>query len=49
MFDKFIYKCWNVLDRYSDWVNSIFMPKPRKKYERHKSNRKTSARTVQKS
>ena len=49
MIDKFIYKCCDVLDRYSDWVNSIFMPKPRKKNERHKSNRKISARTIQKS
>ena len=32
MIDKFIYKCCDVLDRYSDWVNSIFMPKPRKKH-----------------
>ena len=49
MIDRFIYKCCDVLDRYSAWVNNIFMPKPRKKNERHKSNRKISARTIQKS
>jgi len=31
MIDKFIYKCCDVLDRYSAWVNNIFMPKPKKK------------------
>ena len=49
MIDRFIYKCCDVLDRYSEWVNNIFMPKPRKKNERHKSNRKISSGTIQKS
>ena len=50
MIDRFIYKCCDVLDRYLEWMNSIFMPKPRKKKnERHKNNRKISARTIQKS
>ena len=31
MIDRFIYKCCDVLDRYSEWVNSIFTPKPKKK------------------
>ena len=31
MIDKFIYKCCDVLDRYSEWMNSIFIPKPKKK------------------
>ena len=31
MIDKFIYKCCDVLDRYSAWMNRIFMPKPKKK------------------
>ena len=31
MIDRFIYKCCDVLDKYSEWVNSIFMPKPKKR------------------
>ena len=31
MIDKFIYKCCDVLDRYTDWMNKIFMPKTKKK------------------
>ena len=43
MIDKFIYKCCDVLDRYTDWMNKIFESKPKKKRnERHKSNRKIS-------
>ena len=49
MIDKFIYKCCDVLDRYSEWISNLLLPKPRKKNERHKSNRKISARTIQKS
>ena len=49
MIDKFIYKCCDVLDRYTAWMNNIFLSQPRKKNERHKSNRKISARTIQKS
>ena len=25
MIDRFIYKCCDVLDRYSEWVNNIFI------------------------
>ena len=43
MIDKFIYKCCDVLDRYSEWMSNLLLPKPRKKKnERHKSNRKIS-------
>ena len=49
MIDKFIYKCCDVLDRYSAWMSNLLLPEPRKKNERHKSNRKISARTIQKS
>ena len=49
MIDKFIYKCCDVLDRCSDWKNSIFIPKPKQNNERHKSNRKISSRTIPKS
>jgi len=31
MIDRFIYKLCDILDRYIDWMNSIFMPKPKKK------------------
>ena len=31
MIDRFIYKCCDVLDRYTDWMNRIFQPKPKKK------------------
>ena len=31
MIDRFIYKCCDVLDRYSEWVNNIFISKPKKK------------------
>ena len=31
MIDKFIYKCCDVLDRYTDWMNKIFESKPKKK------------------
>ena len=31
MIDKFIYKCCGFLDRYTEWMNNIFMPKPKKK------------------
>ena len=49
MIDRFIYKCCDVLDRYSAWMSNLLLPEPRKKNERHKSNRKISARTIQKS
>ena len=50
MIDRFIYKCCDVLDRYTAWMNNIFLPQPKKKKnERYKSNRKISARTIQKS
>ena len=49
MIDRFIYKCCDVLDRYTDWMNRIFIPKPKKKNERHKSNRKISSGTIPKS
>tara|TARA_R110002153_G_scaffold262350_1_gene423205 strand:- start:492 stop:695 length:204 start_codon:yes stop_codon:yes gene_type:complete len=49
MIDKFIYKCCGVLDRYTAWMNSIFLPKPKKIYNLRKdiikntlsANRKT--------
>ena len=31
MIDRFIYKCCGFLDRYTEWMNNIFMPKPKKK------------------
>ena len=31
MIDRFIYKCCDVLDKYSDWMNNIFFSKPKKK------------------
>ena len=31
MIDKFIYKCCDFLDRYTEWMNNIFIPKPKKK------------------
>ena len=49
MIDKFIYKCCDVLDRYSDWMCNLLVPKPKKKNERHKSNRKISSGTIPKS
>jgi len=49
MIDKFIYKCCGVLDCYTAWMNSIFLPKPKKIYNLRKdiikntlsANRKT--------
>ena len=35
MIDKFIYKCCDVLDKYSDWVNEFFFA-PRCKCKRKK-------------
>ena len=31
MIDKFIYKCCDVLDRYSEWMSNLLLPKPKKK------------------
>jgi len=31
MIDKFIYKCCDFLDHYTDWMNKIFESKPKKK------------------
>ena len=31
MIDRFIYKCCDVLDRYSDWVCNLLVPEPKKK------------------
>ncbi len=31
MIDKFIYKCCDVLDRYSEWMSNLLIPKPKKK------------------
>ena len=31
MIDKFIYKCCDVLDRYSAWMSNLLLPKPKKK------------------
>ena len=38
MIDKFIYKCCDFLDRYTDWMNKIFESKPKKKKMSRKSN-----------
>ena len=34
MIDRFIYKCCDVLDKYSEWVNNFFAPKPKVKEEK---------------
>ena len=31
MIDRLIYKFCGVLDRYTEWMNYIFFPKPKKK------------------
>ena len=31
MIDRFIYKCCDFLDRYSDWMCNLLLPKPKKK------------------
>ena len=33
MIDRFIYKCCDVLDRYSEWVSNLLIPKPKEKKE----------------
>jgi len=31
MIDRFIYKCCDFLDRYSEWMGNLLLPKPKKK------------------
>ena len=31
MIDRFIYKCCGFLDRYTEWVNDLLLPKPKKR------------------
>ena len=31
MIDRFIYKLCGILDHYTDWMNKLFEPKPKKK------------------
>ena len=49
MIDRFCYMIFGGLDRMCEAVAKFMEPKPKKKNERHKSNRKISARTIQKS
>ena len=34
MIDRFIYKCCAVLDRYSEWMSNLLLPKPKKKNDK---------------
>ena len=38
MIDRFIYKCCDVLDRYSEWMSNLLLPKPRIKKMSRKTN-----------
>ena len=42
MIDKFIYKCCDFLDHYTDWMNKIFESKPKKKKEKMKISSSTT-------
>ena len=49
MIDKFFYMMFGGLDRMCAAIAKTMGAEPREKYERHKSNRKISARKIQKS
>ena len=49
MIDKFFYMMFGGLDRMCAAIAKTMWAEPRKKNERHKSNRKISPRTIQKS
>ena len=38
MIDRFIYKCCDVLDRYSEWMSNLLLPKPKRKKMSRKTN-----------